>query len=197
MQRFQSLTEQEHLHEKILGMQPVRDLEKTTPFHHLPAFIFWELFQKYGKKNSLRKKQYTGPGVMFTLDPEKTQGIAGTFICYPTCKEKLSFSLEYFTSNDPDFSESSTVQYFPRFTLSTGYRSATGVGWQGLAHQKEHLTSGNYLTSVSVNLSPFESSIHFDDLAIPFFLAQVIKDHYVSRKDWIQSKEYQARLMKK
>ena len=187
---MQTLDEQENLMRHFTGYEPVRNLEKATAFHLITVHIFWNLFKKYGNDDSLKPGNRSGDNsVQFTLDTQKTNGIEGCFICVFTSKGKsLSYRLEYYSSKDPDFSETSPCQYFPEFTFSAGYRSRSGVDWQGFAWLEEQIVPGRFEISINITGPKFESSVHLSMFKTAFFLTKILSEDILSLADWIESK---------
>lgn len=180
-----------------LGHEPVLKLGPETPFHFIILYLFWKVFQAYGQAKSFTVKHYGGyDGAMFVLDPEKTGGVEGCFICKPGGQARLSYSLYYFNYKNPDFSEQSRVQHFPNLTISAGYVSWGGNGFSGFATEDKQLIPGKYLASINVFGPKIESQMHLSEFNTELFLLKIITEDYLSEKTWMKTKANEIRHLK-
>ncbi len=185
--------QKENLMQEVTGHKPVLDITTDLDFHKITLYLFWRLFLNYGKEDSLKKVSYSinTPSVMFVLDPSKTGGVTGSFLCVSE-GGNLSYNLSYYVSENLDWSERSPVQNFPKFQFSAGYRSSSGVP-RGYIWEPDRLIPGYYETSLNITGPKFQSTIHFNEFETEFFLAKIIKEDVLGLKLWIEVKTHEAR----
>ncbi len=119
----QTITHNDVLFQKVLGIEPIYDLERMTPFPHVILFLFTTFYRKYGNQSrNWEEKIIDGSAVIaFKTDPSKCDDMAGWFVCYGT-----EFGYHLFFSSLSPIEDFSLHKMLSPLHLAAGYAVGSG-----------------------------------------------------------------------